>query len=314
LNATALRAATKPDKALNADLRRLTKALLFAAEAHRNQRRKGAAQEPYINHLVEVLDLVVQATDGSDLDVVIAALLHDVVEDTSVSYDDLAANFGERVAMIVRENSDDMSLSKAERRRTRIAAMPRKSREARIVKIADVISNLRAVAISPPAGWSAERKLGYLEGCRQLVDAARGTDASIERIFHQTAADVERTVREEAPFSIEGREMAARHLENAIGQAVHLVYLLNTENAALGESDVDRLCELIGRCFPSATVQPAEALYEGKRRSILMARIRTDGTDTVIELAQRLCIAFNQRFVGIEVGGRYIRVYGDDTD
>lgn len=299
---------------MNTDLRRLTKALLFAAEAHRNQRRKGAAQEPYINHLVEVLDLVVEATDGSDLDVVIAALLHDVVEDTPVGYAELATNFGERVVTIVRENSDDMSLPKAERRRARIAAMPHKSREACIVKIADVISNLRAVAISPPAGWSAERKLGYLEGCRQLVDAARGTNASIEAIFDQTAADVERTVREEAPFLIEGREMAARHLENTIGQAVHLVYLLNTENSALGKSDVDRLCELIGRSFPSATVQPAEALYEGKRRSILMARIRTDCTDAVIELAQRLCIAFNQQFVGVEVGGRYIRIYGDDTD
>lgn len=75
---------------LNADLRRLTKALLFAAEAHRNQRRKGAAQEPYLNHLVEVLDLLVQATDGTDTDMLIAAILHDVVEDTSASYEDVA--------------------------------------------------------------------------------------------------------------------------------------------------------------------------------------------------------------------------------
>jgi uncharacterized protein (UPF0147 family) len=299
---------------LNADLRRLTKALLYAAEAHRNQRRKGAAQEPYLNHLVEVLDLVVHATDGTDMDIVMAALLHDVVEDTSTSYEDVAANFGERVAQIVRESSDDMSLPKTERRRARIAAMPLKSREARLVKIADVISNLRAIAVSPPAGWPAERKLGYVEGCRQLVDAARGTDAAIERIFDQTAADVERTIRDEAPFAIEGRDVAARHLESAIGQAVHLVYLPNTENCTLGATDVNRLCELIGRSFPSATVQPAEAIYEGQRRSILMARIRTDSTDAVVDLAQRLCIAFQQRFVGVEVGGRYIRIYGDDTE
>jgi (p)ppGpp synthase/HD superfamily hydrolase len=109
---------------LNADLRRLTKALLFAAEAHRNQRRKGAAQEPYLNHLVEVLDLLVQATDGTDTDTLIAAILHDVVEDTAASYEDVAKNFGERVAEIVRENSDDMTLPKAERRRARIAGMP----------------------------------------------------------------------------------------------------------------------------------------------------------------------------------------------
>jgi uncharacterized protein (UPF0147 family) len=299
---------------LNVDLRRLTKALLSAAGAHRNQRRKGAAQEPYLNHLVEVLDLLVQATDGTDTDMLIAAILHDVVEDTSASYEDVAKNFGERVAEIVRENSDDMTLPKAERRRARIAGMPLKSREARLVKMADVISNLRAIAVSPPAGWPADRKFDYLEGCRQLIDAGRGTDAAIERTFDQTAADVEHTIRDEAPFSIDKREVAARHLENAIGQAVHLIYLPNTENCTIGEREVDRLCEMIGRSFPSATVQSAEAVYEGNRRSILMARIRTDSTDAVVDLAQRLCIAFQQRFVGIEVGGRYIRIYGDDTE
>jgi HD domain len=299
---------------LNANLRRLTKALLFAAEAHRNQRRKGAAQEPYLNHLVEVFDLVVQTSDDTDTDLLIAAILHDVVEDTPTEYEDIAAKFGERVAHIVRENSDDMSLSKAERRRSRIAGMALKSKEARLVKMADVISNVRAIAVSPPAGWAAERKLGYLEGCRQLISAGRGTNAAMEQIFDQTAADVERTIREEAPFSIDGREVAVRQLENAIGQAVHLIYLPNTENRNFGVLEVDRLCELIARTFPSASVQPAEALYEGTRRSILMVRIRTDSTDAVVDLAQRLCIAFEQRFVGIEVGGRYIRIYGDDTE
>jgi len=133
-------------------------------------------------------------------------------------------------------------------------------------------------------------------------------------MFDETAAKVESTVREESPFAIEGREVAARHLENAIGQPVHLIYLPNTENRTLGESDIDRLCELIGRSFPAATVQRAEALFEGKRRSILMARIRTDITDAVVQLAQRLCISFHQRFVGVEVEGRYIRIYADDTD
>jgi hypothetical protein len=201
-----------------------------------------------------------------------------------------------------------------ERRRARIAAMPLKSREARLIKIADVISNLRAVAVSPPAGWSAERKLGYLEGCRQLVDAVRGMEATIERIFDETATEVERAIRHDTTFRIDGREVVARHLNSEIGQAVHLVYLLNTEGRALEVADIDRLCELIGRSFPSATVQPAEAIYEGKRRSILMARIRTDSTEAVVDLAQRLCVAFQQQFVGIEVGGRYIRIYGDDTE
>ena len=297
-----------------ADLRRLTKALSFAAEAHRNQRRKGAAQEPYINHLIEVLDLVVHTTSDADMDTLIAALLHDVVEDTPTDYEDVATNFGERVAEIVRENSDDMSLPKAERRRARIAAMARKSREARIVKMADVISNLRAIAVSPPAGWSAARKLGYLEGCRQLVNAARGTEASIERIFDETAADVERAIRDDDPFHIDSREVVARNLDGQIGQPVHLVYLLNTEGCVLGEADVDRLCELIGQRFPAATVQRATAVYERGRRSILFARIRTDSTEAVVDFAQRLCVEFRQRFVGVEVNGRYIRIYSDDTE
>jgi HD domain len=299
---------------LNVDLHRLAKALHFAAEAHRNQRRKGAAQEPYINHLIEVLGLVVQTTSGADEDTLIAALLHDVVEDTPTTYEDVAKSFGGRVAEIVRENSDDMSLPKAERRRARIAAMAHKSREARIVKMADVISNLRAIAVSPPAGWTTERKLGYVEGCRALVDAARGTEASIERIFYETAAEVERAISDDAPFHIDGCEVVARQLDSEIGQPVHLVYLLNTEGRTFGKADVGRLCELIGQRFPAATVQPAEAVYERGRRSILMARIRTDSTEAVVDLAQRLCVEFRQRFVGIEVNGRYIRIYSDDTE
>src|SRR5262249_1665644 len=133
-------------------------------------------------------------------------------------------------------------------------------------------------------GGRANGKGGYLEGCRKVMGGGGGTDAAIERTFDQTAADVERTIRDEAPFSIDGREVAARHLENAIGQAVHLIYLPNTENCTLGEMEVDRLCEMIGRSFPSATVQSAEAVYEGKRRSILMAPIPTDSTDGVVDL------------------------------
>jgi (p)ppGpp synthase/HD superfamily hydrolase len=132
---------------MSTEMTQLTRALVFAAEAHANQRRKGAAQEPYINHLLEVLDLVTQATNGDDIELLVSALLHDVIEDTAVTHEDLKAAFGERVLHIVTENSDDMSLPKDERRRQRIAAMAHKSTDARIVKIADLISNLRAMAV-----------------------------------------------------------------------------------------------------------------------------------------------------------------------
>ncbi|MGI6247108.1 MAG: HD domain-containing protein [Pseudochelatococcus sp.] len=291
----------------------LTRALAYAADAHANQRRKGAAQEPYINHLIEVLDLVARATGGEDEELLIAALLHDVVEDTPISAEDLAAAFGARVARIVVENSDDMTLPKDERRRQRIAAMAHKSPEARIVKTADVISNLRAIAVSPPAGWGMDRRLGYLEGCRQLISAGRGANAVIETLFDETAAEAERAIRADAGLEGDGADVIARHLDSVIGQAVHLVYVPNTAKRAITDADMDLLCETISRNFPSATVQHADSIFDGSRRQILLARIRSDSTDAVVALAQRLCIVFDQRFVGIEVGGRYIRVYADDT-
>ncbi len=292
---------------------RLTKALAFAAEAHVDQRRKGAGQEPYVNHLIEVLDLVARTTGGEDLDLLIAALLHDVVEDTAVTREQLAEAFGEDVATTVQETSDDMSLPKDERRRQRIAAMATKSPRARMIKTADVISNLRAIATSPPAGWTRDRRLGYLDGCRQLIDAGRGANPELEAVFDQTAADAERAIREGGDFEVDGRTVAVRHLESAIGQPVHLVYLANTEDQTLDESIVDKFADIIASAFPSATIQHADAVYEGRRRPMLISRIRTDSTDAVVALAQRLCIAFEQRFVGVEVGGRYIRIYADDT-
>jgi HD domain len=294
------------------EVQRLTKALSFAAEAHRNHRRKGASQEPYVNHLIEVLDLVASVEDG-DVDVLIAALLHDVLEDTRTDYDELVATFGERVARIVQENSDDMTLPKPERQRARLASMSKKSREARLVKFADIISNLRAIAVSPPAGWSNDRRVGYLNSCRNLVDAGRGSNAQIEHIFDDTAKAVEQTIRTEGLGDIDGRISARRELEAAVGQSVHLLYVPNMRCRPLGEGDIDLFCQTIARIFPSATVQIAEGIHENRRRSMLIGRIRTDSSDAVVDLAQRLCIAFDEPFVGIEVDGRYIRIYGDDT-
>jgi hypothetical protein len=191
--------------------------------------------------------------------------------------------------------------------------MSHKSVEARIVKFADVISNLRPIGISPPAGWSMERKLGYLENCRQLIDAGRGANSQLEQIFDETAVEVERTIREGGLLSIDGNPVAPRTFECEIGQKVHIVYLANTECRTIAEADIDRLCDLISSIFPSATVQTADGVYDGRRRSILMTRIRTDSTDSVIALAQQVCVAFEERFVGLEVDGRYTRIYADDT-
>ena len=148
------------------------------------------------------------------------------------------------------------------------AGISKKSREARLVKFADTISNLRAFAVSPPAGWSNDRRLGYLNSCRNLVDAGRGSNTKMERIFDDTAKAVEQAIRTEDLGDIDSSTSARREFEAAIGQSVHLVYIPNTRCRPLGEGDIDLLCQTIARTFPAAVVQTAEGIYESRRRSM----------------------------------------------
>jgi (p)ppGpp synthase/HD superfamily hydrolase len=165
----------------------IVRALDFAAWAHSAQRRKGGAQEPYINHLTEVARLVAQATGGKDDALIIAALLHDVLEDQSprVTYEMLVAEFGKRVAKIVREVTDDKSLPKAERKRLQIAHAPHISRRAKILKIADKAANLNSILQSPPRDWSAARKRDYFAWATEVVAGCRGVNTWIEAVFDE---------------------------------------------------------------------------------------------------------------------------------
>jgi guanosine-3',5'-bis(diphosphate) 3'-pyrophosphohydrolase len=133
-------------------------AVLKAADAvarwHVHQRRKGAAQEPYINHLLEVASLVAEATDGKDPDLVIAALLHDAIEDQEVPINLIADQWGEDVARIVEELTDDKKLPKGERKRKQVESAAHKSSKAKVIKLADATSNLRAITASPSPEWS----------------------------------------------------------------------------------------------------------------------------------------------------------------
>jgi (p)ppGpp synthase/HD superfamily hydrolase len=159
----------------------VVQAASVAAQWHSTQRRKGASQEPYINHLLEVAALV--AAGGGDQPTVIAALLHDAIEDQKISPDTIAAQFGEYVAAIVLEVTDDKSLSKAERKAIQIATASHKSHSAKLIKLADKISNVRAVATSPPVDWSEQRRREYIEFCTAVVNECRGTSTVLEYEF-----------------------------------------------------------------------------------------------------------------------------------
>lgn len=179
---------------MNASLRVL-KAADAAARWHVHQRRKGSAQEPYINHLVEVAMLVADATGGSDTNLVIAALLHDAIEDCEVPRELIAEMFDDDVASLVEEVTDDKRLPKEVGKRKQVEAAPRKSSRAKILKLADKISNLRALATSPPADWSTERKKEYVDWSREVAAGVRGINLKLEDQFDKTAAAAERSCK-----------------------------------------------------------------------------------------------------------------------
>jgi GTP diphosphokinase / guanosine-3',5'-bis(diphosphate) 3'-diphosphatase len=161
-------------------------AALFAAERHANQKRKGAAAEPYINHLIEVAQLVSMAIQEPDTNLVAAALLHDTIEDTGTTREDLSERFGQDVADLVLEMTDDKSLPKAERKRLQIEHAPSMSVRAQTIKLADKISNLRGILTSPPADWDYERKKQYFEWGKSVVDALSAPNRALKVEFERT--------------------------------------------------------------------------------------------------------------------------------
>jgi guanosine-3',5'-bis(diphosphate) 3'-pyrophosphohydrolase len=171
------------------DLVLVTRACDFAALRHVPQRRKGVAGEPYINHLAEVATLLAEATGGTDAALVAAGFLHDTLEDTPTTYDELAELFGPDVAHLVSEVTDDKSLAKAERKRLQITMTPGKSVRAKLIKIADKTSNVRAMASSPPAGWDVTRIAEYVGWAEQVVASCRGLNAMLEQAFDVAVAE-----------------------------------------------------------------------------------------------------------------------------
>lgn len=164
----------------------LTRAYHFAAQKHVDQRRKGAAAEPYMNHLTEVAELVAQATNG-DLDVVIAAILHDTVEDTDTSIDELRAAFGPRIAGLAAEVTDDKSLPKQVRKDLQVEHAPHASWGAQIIKLADKTSNLRSLLASPPPDWPRARRDDYVDWARRVVAGCRDANAWLAEQFDEAA-------------------------------------------------------------------------------------------------------------------------------
>jgi guanosine-3',5'-bis(diphosphate) 3'-pyrophosphohydrolase len=173
-------------------IKQLIEAASFAAKKHTGHHRKGQTQEPYINHPLEVANLLANVGGVDDVDVLIAAVLHDTVEDVGVTKEEIAAKYGPRVAEMVAEVTDDKSLPKAERKRLQVEHAPHLSPGAKLIKLGDKISNITDVTNSPPADWDQQRRREYIDWGEQVVAGLRGTNPALESKFEETA----RTARE----------------------------------------------------------------------------------------------------------------------
>jgi guanosine-3',5'-bis(diphosphate) 3'-pyrophosphohydrolase len=146
------------------------RALAFASLKHSQQRRKDADASPYINHPIALVSILAVEAGINDCETLCAALLHDTIEDTDTSVEELVEAFGGPVASLVQEVTDDKRLPKAERKLRQVEHAAHLSPKARSVKLADKIANLRDVADSPPVNWSLATRQEYFDWAKQVVD------------------------------------------------------------------------------------------------------------------------------------------------
>jgi len=170
------------------DIAQLLQAIEFSAYKHRAQKRKDADASPYINHPIAVASLLATVGGVTDLDVLIAAVLHDTLEDTETSPAELEERFGPEVRALVEEMTDDKRLPKTERKRLQIEHAPGNSAKAKLIKLADKIANVRDVTLTPPSDWSLERRVEYLDWTRDVTAGCRGVNPGLEICYDEALA------------------------------------------------------------------------------------------------------------------------------
>jgi GTP diphosphokinase / guanosine-3',5'-bis(diphosphate) 3'-diphosphatase len=167
-------------------MKKLLETAFFAARKHTHQRRKNIEDIPYINHPLEVADLLSSAGGITDEDILCAALLHDTVEDTGTRIAEIESLFGPVVAGYVTEVSDDRSLPKEERKRLQVQHAGSLSPGATLIKLADRISNLRSIMAEPPKGWTIGRQLEYFRWSKEVFENLPKKGEVLEDLFRKT--------------------------------------------------------------------------------------------------------------------------------
>lgn len=187
-------------EALISELAQLLQAIEFSAYRHRAQKRKDVDASPYINHPIAVATLLATVGGVTDLAVLIAAVLHDTLEDTETAPAELEERFGPEVRALVEQMTDDKSLPKAERKRLQVEHAPQVSAKAKLIKLADKIANVRDVGTTPPSGWSLDRRREYLDWTQAVLAGCRGVNAGLEACYDEALAVGRRKLGHETPI------------------------------------------------------------------------------------------------------------------
>ena len=166
----------------------LLEATRFAAEMHREQRRKDAEASPYINHPITVAEILTNVGGVTDITALQAALLHDTIEDTEATEHDLRDRFGDEVTNLVLEVTDDKELAKAERKRLQVEHAPSISAKAKMIKMSDKIANVTDITNVPPAHWDTARRLAYFDWAEAVVAGCRDANHALADRFDELVA------------------------------------------------------------------------------------------------------------------------------
>jgi guanosine-3',5'-bis(diphosphate) 3'-pyrophosphohydrolase len=172
-------------------------AVKFSADRHRTQKRKNREGFPYINHPIEVAEMLLRVGKVEDPEIIVAALLHDTIEDTQTRPEEIEQQFGKNVLSLVLEVTDDKSLPKQVRKELQVTTAPHKSIGAKQIKIADKISNLWDITHFPPADWSLQRRREYVEWSERVVAGLRGANPALEQLYDQVLAAAKKQLQED---------------------------------------------------------------------------------------------------------------------
>lgn len=168
---------------IQSEMAKMVRAAYFAGEKHKDQRRSDKEETPYINHPLELASILVDEGFVEDVNVICAALLHDTIEDTDTTFDELESIFGPVVTSIVREVSNDMTLSSVERRQKEAESIPGLSHRAKLVKLADKIANIRDISTMPPVGWTLAKKEAYFDFSLSVAERAKDASQVLYEVF-----------------------------------------------------------------------------------------------------------------------------------